>query len=85
MFLIYGQFWNQTRLTWDWQQIGGVCLIEDDADQFAYGFAVSYGIPAKVIGRKGVRLYLPPVKEFLGQGQSDWPAAPDGSEVIVTH
>lgn len=85
MFLVYGQFWNQTRLTWDWQQIGGVCLIEDDADQFAYGFAVSYRIPAKVVGRKGIRLYLPPPAAFGERRATDWPTPVDGSQVIITN
>lgn len=85
MFLVYGQFWNQTRLTWDWQQIGGVCLIEDDADQYAYGFAVSYRIPCKVVGRSGVRLYLPPPGGFGDRRHIDWPIPPEGANVTIVN
>lgn len=61
MFIIFGQFWNQTSLKWDWQQVGGQATSAEDAEQFAAGFAREYGLAAKIITRHGVKLYLPPV------------------------
>ena len=63
MFLVFGQFWNQTTGAHNWQQIGGVCTSEQDAEQFAYGFAINYGMTTKTVGRKGVKMYLPPEKK----------------------
>lgn len=61
MYLIYGQFWNQTALAWQWQQVGGTATSQTDAEQFAAGFARDYGFAAKIVTRDGVKLYLPPV------------------------
>ena len=85
MFLIYGQFYNQTRLSWDWQQIGGTATYEEDAHAFAYRFAVNYRIPCKLVGRKGVTIYLPPVAEFGNRHDDSWPQQPEHAQVIVTH
>lgn len=65
MFLIFGQFWNQTRHTWDWQQIGGNSASEDDAHQYAEGFAKTYGVCSKVLGRHQTVLYLPPFTDAV--------------------
>lgn len=62
MFLMYGQFWNQTKQQWDWQQIGGSALSEMDANAYCEGFAIHYGMTTKVVGRYGTRMYLPPVQ-----------------------
>lgn len=71
MFLVFGQFWNQTRSTWDWQQIGGAAISETDAKQYAEGFAKTYGVPSKVVGKDGTTIYLPPVAD---EGQAlEWP------------
>ena len=63
MFVIYGQFWNQTRLSWDWQQIGGTPTNREDAHEFAHGFAQSYNVPTKVVTRLGTTMFLPPVAD----------------------
>jgi hypothetical protein len=76
MLLIFGQFWNQTRLSWDWQRIGGTPTSDSDAHQFAYGFALSYGVACKVIERERTTMYLP---EVADEGQANtWPALPAG-------
>lgn len=67
MFLIYGQFYNQTKDQWDWQQIGGNAITLEDAKQYAHGFAQTYNTTTKVITRKETFMYLPPVPEL------DWP------------
>jgi hypothetical protein len=54
MFLIFGQFWNQTTLTNDWQQIGGTATHEQDAFQFAEGFCHAYKVNVKVHGRNQI-------------------------------
>lgn len=61
MFLVFGQFLNQTTQAWQWQQIGGTPTNEDDANQYAYGFARNYGMVCKVVSRDGVKMYLPPI------------------------
>lgn len=63
MSLIFGQFFNQTTGTWQWQQIGGTPTSTEDADQFAYGFARDYGIVVKVITRGAIKMFLPPLKD----------------------
>jgi len=82
MLLIFGQFWNQTRLSWDWQLIGGTPVDRSEADQFAYGFAQSYGVPTKVVTREGTTMYLPPVADE-GQAQT-WPLV-GAAALIQTH
>lgn len=71
MFLVFGQFFNQTNQTWQWQQIGGVCTSEHDADSYAEGFAINYGMTTKVVGRHETRMYLPPQR--LGEQPLQWP------------
>jgi hypothetical protein len=61
MFLVFGQFYNQTTATWQWQQVGGSAITSEEAEQFAHGFARNYGFAAKIVTRNGTRLYLPPV------------------------
>lgn len=60
MFLVFGQFYNATADSWQWQQVGGTPWDEQEADQYAYGFARDYGIICKVVGRHGTKMYLPP-------------------------
>lgn len=62
MFLVFGQFHNHTRDSWDWQQVGGVIDSEFDAKQFAEGFAITYGMTMKVISRTETTMYLPPAE-----------------------
>jgi hypothetical protein len=71
MYLVFGQFWNQTVGSWQWQQIGGVPTNQSDASGFAYGFARNYGVCVKVVSRIGVEMYLPPIVDE-SQAQT-WP------------
>lgn len=70
MFLIFGQFHNQTKDSWDWQQIGGFCTNELDAVQFAEGFAINYRMTVKVTGRHETLMFLPPIDNEMGL---NWP------------
>lgn len=63
MFLVFGQFFNQTSQTWQWQQVGGMPTSQEDAEQFAYGFARDYGFACKIVAREWVKMYLPPVMD----------------------
>lgn len=63
MFLVFGQFYNQTTQTWQWQQVGGMPESLEEAEQYAYGFAQNYGFACKVITREGIKMYLPPVMD----------------------
>jgi len=82
MLLIFGQFWNQTSLTWDWQRIGGICENQKDAHDYAYGFAQSYGVACKVIERERTTMYLPPVAD---EGQAlTWPHLPADQMILTT-
>lgn len=71
MYLVFGQFWNQTNQSWQWQQIGGTPTNREDANSFAYGFACNYNVVTKVVSREGTSMYLPPV---VDEGQHlTWP------------
>jgi hypothetical protein len=74
MFLVFGQFFNQTTSQWQWQQVGGMPYDETDADQYAYGFARDYGMVCKVVGKKGTKMYLPPVDRLDEGTPLEWPA-----------
>lgn len=63
MFLVFGQFYNQTSQTWQWQQVGGMPTSQEDAEQYAYGFSRNYGFACKIVIRNGVKIYLPPVMD----------------------
>lgn len=63
MFVIFGQFYNQTTHKWDWQQVGGSATSAEDAKAFAEGFTSTYGVATKLIGRYGTILYLPPITD----------------------
>lgn len=68
---MFGQFWNQTTLKWDWQQIGGNPQSVQDAKDYAESFASTYGVCTKLVGRYRTIMYLPPVAD---EGQAlTWP------------
>lgn len=58
MYLIYGQFFNQSTKREDWQQIGGTATNKEDAEQFAEGFTKHYQVTTKVVGRSTQAMFL---------------------------